>query len=87
MAVKNVIVQVVGIDKIVSRSFMKKLISSSGLALVKGGAVSGAKIRRALRNNDKKISLDNNRTQLNGDKECQKSNNTNCIRRKQEPSA
>ena len=47
------------IDKILSRSFMKRLISLSGLGLVKGGAVSGAEIRRALRNNDKEVSLDN----------------------------
>ena len=37
---------------------MKRLISLSGLGLVKGGAVSGAENRRALRNNDKEISLD-----------------------------
>ena len=82
MVVRNVMEQVVGTDKIVSRSFMKKLISLSGLGLVKGGAVSGAKVGRALKNNDKEISHDNKRTQLNGGKECQKSNNTNCIRRK-----
>ena len=70
------------IDKILSRSFMKRLISLSGLALVKGGAISGAKIRRALRGNDKEVSLDNKRTELNSGKECQKSNNTNWITRK-----
>ena len=59
-----------GRDKVVSRSFMKKLISLSGLVLVKGGAVSGTKIRRALRNNGKEVSLDNKRAQLNGGKEC-----------------
>ena len=37
---------------------MKRLISLSGLRLVKGGAVSGAENRRALRNNNKEISLD-----------------------------
>ena len=58
------------INKVASRSLMKRLISLSGLGLVKGGAVSGAKIRRALKNNDKEISLDNKRTQLNGSKEC-----------------
>ena len=57
------------IDKIVSRSLMKRLISLSGLGLVKGGAVSGATIRRVLRNNDKEISLDNKRPKLNGGKE------------------
>ena len=48
-----------GVDKAVSRYLMKRLISLSGLCLVKGGAVSGAKIRRTLRNNDKEISRDN----------------------------
>ena len=32
-----------GIDKAVSRSLMKRLIALSGLALVKGGVVSGQK--------------------------------------------
>ena len=48
-----------GIDKAVGRSLMKRLISLFGLGLVKGGAVSGVKIRRALRNNDKEINLVN----------------------------
>ena len=56
------------IDKIVSRSLMKRLISLSGLGLVKGGAVSGAKIWRVLRNNNKEISLDNKRPKPNGGK-------------------
>ena len=66
--------QPTGIDIVVSRSLMKRLISLSGLGLVKGGAVSEAKVRRALRNNDKEISLDNKRPQMNGSKECQDSN-------------
>ena len=37
---------------------MKRLISLSGIGLVKGGPVSGAENWRALRNNDKEISLD-----------------------------
>ena len=53
--------QVMGIDKVVSRSFMKKLSSLSGLGLVREGAVSGATFRRALRNNDKEIRIDNKR--------------------------
>ena len=57
-----------GIDKAVTRSLMKRLISLSGLGLVKGGAVSGAKLRRELRNNDKEISLDNKRPKMNGGK-------------------
>ena len=57
-----------GIYKVVSVPWMKRLISLSGLGLVKGGAVSGAKIRRALRNNDKEISLDNKRPKMNGGK-------------------
>ena len=61
---------------------MKRLISLSGLGLVKGWVVLRAEIRRGLRSNDNEISLDNKRTQLNGGKECQKSNNTNWIRRK-----
>ena len=56
------------INKIASRSLMKRLISLSDLVLVKGGAVSGAKILRALRNNDKEISLDNKRPKPNGGK-------------------
>ena len=48
---------------------MKRLISLSGLGLVKGGAVSGAENRRALRNNDKEISLDYKRPQINACKE------------------
>ena len=51
--------------KVVSRSLMKRLISLSGLGLVKGGAVSGAENRRALTNNDKEISLDYKRPQIN----------------------
>ena len=50
---------------------MKRLISLSGLGLVKGGAVSGAENRRALRNNDKEISLDHKRPQMNACKESQ----------------
>ena len=60
--------QLMGIDKAVSRSLIKRLISLSGLGLVKGGAVSGAKVRRALRNNDKEISLDNKQPKMNGGK-------------------
>ena len=56
------------IDKVVSRSLMKRLISLSGLGLVRGGAVSAGKIRRTLRNNDKEISLENNRPKPNGGK-------------------
>ena len=51
--------------KVVTRSLMKRLISLPGLGLVKGGAVPGAENRRALRNNDKEISLDNKRPQMN----------------------
>ena len=50
---------------------MKRLISLSGFGLVKGGAVSGAGKRWALRNNDKKISLDYKRPQMNASKESQ----------------
>ena len=56
------------IDKIVSRSLMKRLISLSGLGLVKEGAVSGAKIQRVLKNNNKEIGFDNKRPKPNGDK-------------------
>ena len=56
---------------------MKKLISFSGLGLVKGGAVSGAENRRALRNNDKEISFDNKRPQRNACKESHNSNMNN----------
>ena len=48
---------------------MKRLISLSGLGLVKGGAVSGPENRRALRNNDKEISLYYKRPQMNACKE------------------
>ena len=57
------------VDKIVSRSLMKRLISLSRLGLVKGGAVSGTEIQRAFRNNNREISLDNKRPKLNGGKE------------------
>ena len=50
---------------------MKRLISLSGLGLVKGGAVLGAENRRALKNNDKEISLDYKRLQMNACKESQ----------------
>ena len=70
-----------GIDKAVSRSLMKRLISLCSLCLVKGGAVSGAKLRRALTHNDKEISLDNRRPQMNGSKESQDSNIISTIRR------
>ena len=50
---------------------MKRLISLSGLGLVKGGAVSGAENGRALKNNDKEISLDYKRPQMNACKERQ----------------
>ena len=53
---------------------MKRLICLSGLGLVKGGAVSGEENRRALRNNDKEISLDNKRQQMNAFKESHHSN-------------
>ena len=56
---------------------MKRLISLSGLGLVKGGAVSVAENRRALRNNDKEISLYYNRQQMNACKECHNSNMNN----------
>ena len=56
---------------------MKRLISLSGLGLVKGGAVSGAENRRALRNNDKEISLDYKRPQMNTCKESHNSNMNN----------
>ena len=56
---------------------MKRLISLSGLGLVNGGAVSGAENRRALRNNDKEISLDYKRPQINGYKESHNSNMNN----------
>ena len=60
--------------KVVIRSLIKRLISLSGLGLVKGGAVLGAENLRAFRNNDKEISLDNKRPQMNG---CKESNNSN----------
>ena len=60
--------------KVVSRSLMKRLISLSGLGLVKGGAVPGTENRRALRNNNKEISLDNKRPQMNA---CKESHNSN----------
>ena len=47
---------------------MKRFISLSGLGLVKGGAVSWAKIGRELRNNDKEISLENKRPKMNDGK-------------------
>ena len=50
---------------------MKRLISLSGLGLVKGGAVSGAENWRALRNNDKEISLAYKRPQMNSCNESQ----------------
>ena len=56
---------------------MKRLISLSGLGLVKGGALSGEKIRRVLRNNDKEISLDYKRPQRNACKESHNSNMNN----------
>ena len=56
---------------------MKRLISLSGLRLVKGGAVSGAENRKALRNNDKEISLDYKRPQMNTCKESHSSNMNN----------
>ena len=56
------------IDRVVGRSLMKRLISLSGLGLVKGGAVSGAKIWRVLRNNDEEISLHNKRPKVSGGK-------------------
>ena len=56
---------------------MKRLISLSGLGLVKAGAVSGAEKRRALRNNYKEISLDYKRPQMNACKESHNSNMNN----------
>ena len=53
---------------------MKRLISLSCLGQVKGGTVSWAEIRRALRNNDKEISLDYKRPQRNA---CKESHNSN----------
>ena len=41
-------------DIVVDRCLKKRLISLSGLGLVKEGAVSTAQIRRALKNNDKR---------------------------------
>ena len=58
-----------GIDKVLSRSLMKRLISLSGISLVKGGAVSGPKFQRALTYDVKEVSIDNQRPQLNGSKE------------------
>ena len=49
--------------------------------MVKGGVVLGAKFRRALTYNNKEISIDNQRPQLNGNKEFQNSNNINWIGR------
>ena len=57
-----------------SRSLMKRLISLSGLGLVKGGPVSGAENRRALRNNNKEITLDYKRPQMNASKKSHNSN-------------
>ena len=54
-----------GIDKVVISSFMKRLSSLSGLGLVRGGAVLGAEIWKALRNNDKEISFDNKGPKVN----------------------
>ena len=56
---------------------MKRLISLSGLGLVKGRAVSVAENRRALKNNDKEISLDCKRPQMNAYKESHNSNMNN----------
>ena len=56
---------------------MKRLISLSGLGLFKGGEVSGAENRRALRNNDKEIRLDYKRSQTNACKESHNSNMNN----------
>ena len=56
---------------------MKRLISLSGLGLVKEGALSGAENRRALRNDDKKRSLDYKRPQRNACKESHNSNMNN----------
>ena len=50
---------------------MKRLISLSGLGLVKGGTVSGEETRRALRNNNKEIRLDYKRPQRNACKKSQ----------------
>ena len=73
-----------GIDKVVSRSLMKMLISLSGPNLVKGGAVSRAKFRRALIYDDKKISIDNQGPQLNGSKKCQNLNSICRVIKEQE---
>ena len=56
---------------------MKRLISLSGIGLVKGGAISWAENRRALRNNDKEISLDYKRLERNACKESHNSNMSN----------
>ena len=56
---------------------MKRLISLSGLGLVKGWAVSLAENQRALRNNDKEISLDYERPERNACKENHNSNMNN----------
>ena len=61
---------------------MKRLISLSGLGLVKGGVVLEAKNWRALRNNDKDISPDNKRPQMNGGNECENSYKINWIQRR-----
>ena len=61
---------------------MKRLLSLSGLGLVKGGVASGAKNRRALRNNDKEVSPDNKRPQTNGGSECENSYKINWIQRR-----
>ena len=56
---------------------MKRQISLSGLGLVKGGAVSWAENRKALRNNYKEISLDYKSPQMNACKESHNSNMNN----------
>ena len=63
--------------KVVSRSLMKRLISLSGLGLVKGLAVSLVENRSSLRNNDKEISLDYKRPERNACKESHNSNMNN----------
>ena len=56
---------------------MKRLISLSGLDLVKGLAVSLGENRSSLRNNDKEISLDYKRPERNACKESHNSNMKN----------
>ena len=70
-----------GIPKVVGRSLVKRLTSLSSPSLVKGGAVLREKFWRALIYDDKEISIDNQRPQLNGSKECQDLNSICRVRK------